>query len=287
MRYIFFYFLTILCYNGSSQSNATKKNILFGHTPERDLKLDIYLPDGSTNPYLILWIHGGAWHSGSKENPPLELLKKGYALASIDYRLTVEARFPAQVYDIKAAVRYLRANAATYGYHSDKIFIWGSSAGAHLAALAGVTNGYKELDGKIGDFLSTSSDLQGIIDFFGPTDLTTILSQSTPHGISVRSPALALMFGKPVEQIKEELQEASPVYHVTADDPPLFICHGDQDIQVPVNQSIELYGKYRELNLPVQIEFAYGAGHGGKQYNDPLLIDKVDRFLKNIINNGK
>ena len=103
----------------------------------------------------------------------------------------------------------------------------------------------------------------------------------------MRSPALALMFGKPIEQIKEELQEASPVYYVTADDPPLFICHGDQDIQVPVNQSIELYGKYKELNLPVQIEFVYGAGHGGKQYSDPVLIDKVDRFLKSIINNGK
>lgn len=285
MRYFKSCLLLIIGHFATAQGSGFHKDILYAHAPQRELRLDLYLPNAVKQPYLILWVHGGAWSSGSKENPPLDLLNKGYALASIDYRLTTDAIFPAFVYDIKAAIRYLRANASAYGYHADKMFIWGSSAGGHLAALAGVTNRIRELEGNLGDYLKVSSDLQGIIDFYGPSNLTTILAQSTPHGIQVRAPALALMFGKPIDQIKDELEKASPVYYVSADDPPLFICHGDQDIQVPINQSIELYGKYKALKLPVQMEYVYGAGHGGKQYNDPKLIDMIDAFLKKIILN--
>lgn len=287
MRYFKSCFLLSIFHFATAQPSGITKDILYAHTPQKDLKLDLYLPGVVQHPYLILWIHGGAWSGGSKEDPPLDLFTKGYALASIEYRLTTEAIFPAFMHDIKAAVRYLRAKASSYGYHADKIFIWGSSAGGHLAALAGVTNGIIELEGTLGDYLNVSSNLQGIIDFYGPSNLTTILAQSTPHGIQVRAPALAKMFGKPIDQIKDGLEKASPVYYVDAEDPPLFICHGDQDIQVPVNQSIELYGKYKALNLPVQLEYAYGAGHGGKQYSDPKLIEKMDAFLQGIILNKK
>ncbi len=256
------------------------KDIPYALTPEKELKLDLYLPAGISNPYLVIWVHGGAWHSGSKENPPEDLVKLGYAMASISYRRTSEARFPALIHDIKAAVRFLRSHANQYGYRGDKITLWGSSAGGHLVALAGLTKGHELLEGKIGNDLATSSDVQAVIDFFGPTDLTTILSQSTPHGLNVRTQALALMFGKPLDQATEELKLASPVYHVDAGDPPLFICHGDLDPQVPINQSIQLYGKYRELKLPVQLEYVHGGGHGGKQFSDPSLIQKVDQFLK-------
>ncbi|HNR07627.1 MAG TPA: alpha/beta hydrolase [Saprospiraceae bacterium] len=256
------------------------RDIPYALTPEKELKLDLYLPDGISNPYLVIWVHGGAWHSGSKENPPQDLVKLGYALASISYRRTSEAKFPAMIHDIKAAVRFLRSHADQYGYRGDKITLLGSSAGGHLVALAGLTNKHEGLEGKIGNDLATSSEIQAVIDFFGPADLTTILSQSTPHGLNVRTPALALMFGKPLEQATEELKMASPVYHVDAGDPPLFICHGDLDPQVPINQSIQLYGKYRELDLPVQLEFVHGGGHGGKPFSDPALIQKVDQFLK-------
>jgi len=256
------------------------RDIPYALTPEKELKLDLYLPDGISNPYLVIWVHGGAWHSGSKENPPQDLVKLGYAMASISYRRTPEAKFPAMIHDIKAAVRFLRSHADQYGYRGDKITLLGSSAGGHLVALAGLTNKHEGLEGKIGNDLATSSEIQAVIDFFGPADLTTILSQSTPHGLNVRTPALALMFGKPLEQATEELKMASPVYHVDAGDPPLFICHGDLDPQVPINQSIQLYGKYRELDLPVQLEFVHGGGHGGKPFSDPALIQKVDQFLK-------
>ena len=256
------------------------KDITYALTPEKELKLDLYLPNSTSNPYLVIWVHGGAWHSGSKENPPQDLVKLGYAMASISYRRTTEAKFPALIHDIKAAVRFLRSHANQYGYRGDKITLWGSSAGGHLVALAGLTNNHEGLEGKIGNDLATSSEIQVVVDFFGPTDLTTILSQSTPHGLNVRTPALALMFGKPLDQAAEELKLASPVYHVDAGDPPLFICHGDLDPQVPINQSIQLYGKYRELKLPAQLEYVHGAGHGGKQFSDPSLIQKVDQFLK-------
>ncbi len=265
------------------QAQKAVLDIRYATVDNMDLKMDLYMPDQISNPYLVIWVHGGAWHSGSKSDPPMDLLKKGYAMASIDYRSTVMAKFPAFIHDVKAAVRFLRANASQFKINSDKIFLWGSSAGGHLAALAGMTNGVKELEGTIGTDLATSSQVQGIIDFFGPGNLSTIMSQSTPHGIAVRGPALALMFGKPLEQSKDDLMKASPVSYVTSDDPPLFICHGDQDIQVPINQSIELYGSYRALGLKVQLEFVYGAGHGGRQYNEPALINKVDAFLKSII----
>ncbi len=255
------------------------RDITYALTPEKELKLDLYLPVGISNPYLIIWVHGGAWHSGSKDNPPRDLINLGYAMASISYRHTPEATFPAQVHDIKAAIRFLRSHADQYGYRGDKITLWGSSAGGHLVALTGLTNKHEGLEGKIGNDLATSSEIQAVIDFFGPADLTTILSQSTPHGLNVRTPALALMFGKPLDQVAEELKLASPVYHVDVGDPPLFICHGDLDPQVPINQSIQLYGKYRELNLPVQLEFVHGGGHGGNQFSDPELIAKVDQFL--------
>ena len=257
------------------------KDIKYATTPEKELLLDLYMPTNAIKPALMVWIHGGAWSGGSKENPPTEFIEHGFALASINYRLSGEAKFPAQIHDIKAAIRFLRANAKKYGFDADKIIIWGSSAGGHLAALAGVTNENAALEGTLGENLQTSSKVQAILDYYGPTNLITILKQSTPHGLNVRTPALELLFGKPVKDATAELNLASPVFHVDKNDPPLFICHGDQDIQVPVNQSIELYGKYKQAGLKVEMEFIYGAAHGGKEYTNPILIEQVLKFLKN------
>jgi acetyl esterase/lipase len=249
----------------------------------RDLLVDIYLPENTPTPYLVVWVHGGAWHSGSKENPPKGLLENGYALASVDYRLSVEAPFPAMAQDVKAAIRFLRANAKKYGYRSDKMIVAGSSAGGHLAALIGTTNGNKELEGALGDYLTTNSDVQATIDLYGPTNFTTILSQSTPHGISVRAPALALLLGKPVEQVPDLAKLASPVFQVGPTDPPIFIAHGDQDIQVPINQSLELVGACEANKVKVQFEVVHGAGHGTPEYNQPEFTSKMVAFLKEVL----
>ena len=258
------------------------KNIVYAETDGKKLQLDIYKPKTSKEPYLIVWVHGGAWNTGSKENPPLGLLPFGYALASVDFRPSTEKPFPADVYDIKAAIRFLRANATKYGYKSDKIIIWGSSSGGHLAALVATTNNNTTLEGNLGNFTTTSSSVQACLDFFGPTNFLTILNQSTPHGLNVRLPALAILLGKPLDQVTELAKQASPVYQVDVSDPPIFIVHGEQDIQVPVNQSIELMSAYKSKNLKVQIEFIPNAGHSDPAYAKKELMEKMDKFLKEI-----
>ncbi|MEO8405279.1 MAG: alpha/beta hydrolase [Chitinophagaceae bacterium] len=272
---------SFLCFHSSAQIDTTK-NIAYAEADGKKLLLDLYMPGAKRNPYLIVWVHGGAWSGGSKEKPPLGLLPAGYALASINYRLSGEAPFPACIYDIKAAIRFLRGNAGKYGYRADKITIWGSSAGGHLVALAGVTNNDPYYEGNLGDYKKESSSIQAIIDFYGPSDFTTILTQSTPHGLSVRVPALTALLGKPVEQVPELARKASPVFHVDSTDPPLLIVHGDQDIQVPVNQSIELMEVYKKKKLPVQLEFIAGAGHGGAVYDTEEVLGIVKKFLADL-----
>jgi acetyl esterase/lipase len=266
----------------AQKDTVVVKDIVYAEAEGKKLRLDIYKLKAQTAPYLIVWIHGGAWHSGSKEKPPLGMLEHGYALASVDFRASTEKAFPAPVHDIKAAIRFLRANAAQYGYKPDKIIIWGASSGGHLAALVATTNKHPALEGTLGNYTSTSSSVQACIDFFGPTNFLTILNQSTPHGLNVRLPALAILLGKPVEQVPELAKLASPVYQVSASAPPLFIVHGEQDIQVPINQSIELMSVYKSKNLPVQLEYIPNAGHSSPEYAKKELMDKMAAFLKKV-----
>lgn len=282
MKNLFLFILLIGYFEQLHAQNdiESTKNIIYAQDGDKKLQLDIYKPKTVQEPRLIVWVHGGAWHSGSKENPPLGLLPFGYALASVDFHASTEKPFPANVHDIKAAIRFLRANASKYGYRADKIIIWGSSSGGHLAALVATTNNNSDLEGKLGDFTQTSSSVQGCIDFFGPTNFLTILNQSTPHGLNVRLPALAILLGKPLDQATELAKLASPVYQVDVNDPPLFMVHGEQDIQVPINQSIELMSAYKVKNLKVQIEFIPNAGHSDPAYGKPELMEKVAKFLK-------
>jgi acetyl esterase/lipase len=249
-----------------------------GQTP---LALDLYLPAARADkPKLIVWVHGGAWRSGARSDMPLQqLVEQGYAVASVDYRLTAVAPFPAQVHDLKAAIRYLRARQEQLGVDARRIAIAGSSAGGHLAALVGVTGGVPELEGDVGEHLDQSSSVQAIVDLFGPTNLTTILDQSTPHGLGVRIPALQLLLGGQPEDKPELAKLASPVFHVDAADPPLLLIHGDQDPQVPINQSHELMGRFEELKLPVQFEVVHGGAHGGDAFFDARRMAIMKAFL--------
>ena len=258
-------------------------NIPFAQVNGRPVRLDIYSPLKKPRDGVIVWIHGGAWRRGSKDNPPiLALVEKGWPVASIEYRLSGEARFPAQMHDIKAAVRFLRAKQQEYGLRAKRVFIFGASAGGHLAALVGVTNGVQELEGIATDNREHSSGIQGIVSLYGASNLTTILDQSTPHGLSVRVPALELFIGGRPENVPSTAQQASPVFHVDEDDPPLLMIHGDQDPQMPINQSIELLGKYEEFGLDVSFVPLHGAKHGGKAFYDDERIELMHRFLMKI-----
>jgi len=273
-------FLNILYAGTARQIN---KDVVYANIGDRPLKLDIYMPANEDNPFLLVWIHGGAWRAGTKEDVPLIFLDYGFAVASVEYRLSEEASFPAPVHDIKAAVRFLRANANSYGYRAEKITLAGSSAGGHLVALVGTSNKNKELEGSLGEYTEYSSSVQAIVDYFGPTNLTTILKQSTPHGLSVREPALKLFLGDSPDKAEEKARQASPVFYIDKNDPPLYILHGDQDPQVHINQSHELYAKYKELGLSAEFEVIPGAAHGGDTFFDNTHMQHVVTFLDDIL----
>ncbi len=263
------------------------KDIPYAQVEGRVLLVDLYLPRDTSNPPLLVWVHGGAWSRGTKSSVgPLGLASAGYAIASVDFRLSGEAPFPAQIHDIKAAIRFLRAEAHTYGYKANRIAIGGNSSGGHLAAFVGVTNGHAAFEGEVGDHLDQSSSVQAIVDYYGPTNLASILPQSTPHGLSVRQPALDLLLGGQPEAVPEVAELASVVTHVDASDPPLLILHGDQDPQVPINQSHELHGAYKELGLPVHFEVVHGAAHGGPAFYDAERYALVRRFMEKALSDS-
>jgi acetyl esterase/lipase len=263
------------------------RDVTFARVGESELRLDLYLPAAGSPAGLIVWVHGGAWRAGSRASVDLlGMTQLGWAVASVDYRLSTVARFPAQVHDIKAAIRFLRQRAGKYGYPAGAIVIAGSSAGAHLAALVGVTNGNAALEGNVGldgdaaRQARVSSDVQAIVSLYGASDLTTILAQSTPHGLDVRVPALELLLGARPDAVPELARLASPVFHVAAGDPPLYLAHGDRDNQMPINQSHQLEGAYVDLGLPVRFDVMHGSGHGGPAFTSPAALAHIDEFLR-------
>ena len=257
------------------------RDVTFATVGETKLQLDLYLPETPKPEGLIIWVHGGAWRAGSRKDVDLKgMAARGWAVASVDYRLSTAARFPAQIHDIKAAIRYLRAHAADYKLPPSRFVIAGSSAGGHLAALVGVTNGLSALEGTVGDFSGQSSTVQAIVDLYGASNLTTILKQSTPYGLSVRVPALDLLLGGQPEAAMDLARLASPVFQVDASDPPLFLAHGDQDPQMPINQSHELQGAYEKLGLPVVFKVMHGSAHGGRAFTDEVSLAQIDSFLR-------
>lgn len=259
------------------------KDIVYAAVDGRNLGLDLYLPAGVARPPLLVWVHGGAWRSGTKAQVPPIFVQNGFATASLDFRQSTDARFPANVHDIKAAIRFLRARAQEYGYRTDRIAIAGSSSGGHLAALVGVTNGVKDLEGTVGGYLNERSDVQAIVVYYGASNLMTILAQSTPFGLGVRRPALELLLGALPENTPSLAQMASPVVHVGTGDPPLLLLHGDQDPQMPINQSHELQGAYEKAGLDVSLDVVHGAAHGGDLFFSPARIQRVIAFLHRTI----
>ena len=244
------------------------------------LALDLYLPTDKARHVLLVWVHGGAWNTGTRTGVPKQLVQSGLAVASVDFRQASEARFPAQIHDIKAAIRFLRANAATHGYRADRIVVAGASSGGHLSALVGVTNGHRQLEGAVGTSLDVSSDVQAVVSYYGASNLRTILAQSTPFGLNMRRPALDRLLGAQPDQVPDLAELASPVAHVDASDPPLLLFHGDQDPQMPINQAHELQGAYEKAGRPVTLHVLHGVAHGGEAFFAPrylkALLDFVD-----------
>lgn len=244
------------------------------------LRLDLHKPATGTGAPLLVYLHGGGWEAGSKAQMPLAaIVERGYVVASVDFRPASKAPFPGQVHEIKAAIRFLRANAGRYGYDAGRIGILGASSGGHLAALVGTTNGHAELEGTLGAHASQSSAVQAIVSYFGASNLTTILAQSTPFGLGIREPALKRLLGALPKENESAAKLASPVFQVDRSDPPLFMLHGDLDPQMPINQSHELQGAYELQGLDAKFIVVHGAAHGGDAFYSPANVEHVAGFL--------
>jgi len=267
----------------NAQDRREYKELTYASVNGKDLRLDVYTPGKAGSPFLVVWVHGGAWSGGSKESPPMHFVESGFALASLDFRPSTEARFPGQVHEIKAAIRFLRAEASKYGYRADRIAISGASSGAHLAALVGTTNGVKELEGRVGGHFEQPSSVQAIVSYYGASNLTTILAQSTPSGANMRVPALERLLGAKPDAVAVLAKLASPVFHVTAGDPPLLLFHGDQDPQMPINQSHELQGAYEKQGLKAEFVVVHGAAHGGPAFFESKRASMAAKFLTEVL----
>ena len=243
-----------------------------GHERNR---LDLYLPEKAEGQLpLIVWIHGGAWWAGSKQGcPAVFLTAKGYAVASINYRLSQHAVFPAQIEDCKAAIRWLRANADKYHLDADHIGVWGSSAGGHLVAMLGTTGNVKELEGTGGN-LDQFSRVQCVVDWFGPTDMTTMGRQADKPDTPV-----AKLIGGPVQENLEKARKASPMTYVGKDSAPFLIMHGDQDNTVPLQQSEVLAEALKKAGVEARLVVIKGNGHGGPDFNSPENRKMIEDFF--------
>jgi len=265
---------------GPAAAGSVQKDIPYATSANGEtLRLDLYLPEAARAP-LLVYIHGGAWERSDKSSMPLaSLVERGFAIASLDFSPASKARFPGQVHEIKAGIRFLRAEAARYGYDASRIGILGASSGAHLAAVVGTSNGSAELEGTLGDHRDQSSAVQAIVSYFAATNLTTILDQSTPFGLNIREPALVRLLGAPPKEAEALAKLASPVFQVDRTDPPLLLLHGDQDPQMPINQSHELEGAYEKQGLEVDFIVVHGAAHGGDAFYSPENVERVASFL--------
>jgi acetyl esterase/lipase len=252
--------------------------------------LDLFLPPKSDKPApLVIWVHGGAWLGGSKNQcPALFLLARGYAVASVGYRLSQVATFPAQIHDCKAAVRYLRAHAREHNIDPDRFGAWGSSAGGHLVALLGTSGDVPEMDGELGDDKSVSARVQAVVDWFGPTDLLQMGkgTPGVPNNMDHDSPNApeAKLIGGPVQENKEKAAKANPITYVTKDDPPFLIMHGDRDNLVPINQSELLNDALTKVGVNVAYEVVKGAGHG---FRNPEPRRRTTEFFEKHLKQKK
>lgn len=262
----------------------THADVVYAEVDGRKLHLDLYLPKNAERPPLVVFIHGGSWRKGTyKQCPVAHLAEKGFAVASIQYRFTDVAIFPAQIHDCKAAVRWLRAHAKEYGYSVEKIGVSGSSAGGHLAVLMGTSGDVADLEGSVAGNAEQSSRVQAVVDFFGPTDFV-LRGKTHDARANIPESGTYQLLGGAAKDDDQRAARASGVTYVTADDPPLLIIHGDMDQTVQMNQSESLRDAYLKAKLPVELIVVPGGGHGGKEFGSEEIRRRVTEFFAKHLN---
>jgi len=264
-----------------------RPDVVFATIVGRDLHLDLIYPKQppAVPMPVVVWVHGGAWRAGSHKGAGMlvGLARQGYFCASVEYRLSQEAIFPAQIHDCKGALRYLRAHAREYRLNPDKLGVWGGSAGGHLVALLGASGGVQELEGDVGGNLDQSSAVQCVVDYYGPSDMTTIIQDRGRRIMEINGlgPEESLIGGK-IEERLEAAKAASPVTYVDKDDPPFLIVHGEVDNIVPIAQSERLDQALRAAGVEVTFVRVKNGGHGfgpGCEPTPQQINQMVGEFL--------
>ncbi len=266
---------------------TVERDITYGTADGVPLKMDIYYPEFATGAVpAVLYVHGGAWVQGDKsegvgikEIP--ELRSRGYLVAAVNYRLAPDYKFPAQIEDVKCAVRFLRANAAIYGIDPARIGAWGGSAGGHLVALLGTTDVSAGFEGD-GGYTEESSRVEAVVDMFGPTDLKAL-----SLGGDLRF--MLLLFGT-INRNASIVKRANPINWISSDDPPFLILHGENDELVPVSQSEIFYNGLVTGGVPATLVIVENAGHGfapvggviypSRSEITDMVADFFDKYLK-------
>ena len=245
------------------------------------LKMDVYYPETASAPWpLVIYVHGGGWETSDKSEGAgfrklTGMQNSDFLFASVNYRLAPQYKFPAQIQDIKCAVRYFRAHAVEYNIAPNKIGVWGGSAGGHLVSLLGTADSSAGWD--VGEYLDQSSCVQAVADMFGPTDLTR---GSATTGIQIK--LQWDVFGS-TSNTDPILAAASPVTYVTADDPPFLILQGDADTLVPPEQSQILFDKLQAVGVPSELVMIKHAGHGFQQVGNLPIKPSLIKLGKEVV----
>lgn len=260
-----------------------EKDILFKTVGEREIRLDLYTPSAAANTQypLLVWVHGGAWKRGSKDaipekNPLLlqSVLNEGYALASVDYRLSGEANFPKPVQDINDALNYLHDNAEKLGIKADNLVMMGRSAGGHLAGFIGATNSaYNQVD----FYDPPKYKVSAVVSFFGPTDLLELGNKGGKKTSNQSS--VSRFLGDIPSNIPEIAKQASTTTYVNESTPPYIQLHGTLDKRVPLSQSEILKAKLDEYRVPNQLFIEEGVGHSAPVFDTDKYVPHVISFL--------
>jgi acetyl esterase/lipase len=276
----------------SEYSDRTGNSEVFWDVPYASVSssqvMDIYIPEGDGPFPVVVLIHGGAFKMGDKrmETRNAEVLvANGYAAVSINYRLSSEAKFPAQVHDCKVAVRFLRANASKYKLNPEKVGSWGASAGGYLSAFLGTTSGIEEFEGSDLGYVEFSSKVIASVDWFGPIDFLTMDDEAQSLGFalntnSASSPESQLI-GHAIQSVPELVKKANSTAYITSDDATFFIQAGSVDRNIPYLQSLNFFDSLKSVlgSEKVYFELLEGAGHGGPLFSSPSNLEKVMAFF--------
>jgi acetyl esterase/lipase len=259
--------------------------------------LDIHLPDAEQPAYkAIIVIYGSAWFANNLKNAAFEALGKqvlesGFAVIAINHRSSFDAAYPAQINDVKAAIRFIRANADQYKIDASFIGITGYSSGGHLASLAGTTNGVKEftvgqktidIEGNVGNHASVSSSVNAVVDWFGPIDLASMKECSKPN--EGQSPEAALIKGEPKDNL-DMIALLNPITYIDETDPSFLVIHGEADNVVPHCQSEFFAEALKEKELLIDFITVPDGQHGPITFNESTLNKMADFFVKEAENN--